>query len=342
MRNNINNNNCNIVEMGGVTNGYFTRNYFVNIKDINKNISRYTGDVYTTVYTYETKDQNTSNFIGPLYLDLDIDDIENNFNKIKQDLALVLRRLKSLFYLKDTDIELYFSGSKGFHVLISHKIFGLEPSRDLNKQYKKIATDIKTYTVNKSVDTKIYDNKRLFRLVNTINTKTGLYKVPITYNQVKNMNTYEELKVYASSPKIKKPFIAKYNEKAKIAFDNLLERIDNEEKAKINTKLAKELIHKKELLPCVQYILKNGCVKGNRNNTTVALANSLFQIGKDFDEVLEIITYWNSEKNDEPLDSNEIRVTVNSALNNANQNRFYGCNVFKDLDVCIKNCPIHK
>ena len=45
-----------------------------------------------------------------LYLDLDIDDIENNFIKIKQDLLLVIRRLKTLFYLEDKDIELYFSG----------------------------------------------------------------------------------------------------------------------------------------------------------------------------------------------------------------------------------------
>ena len=42
------------------------------------------------------------------------------------------------------------------------------------------------------------------------------------------------------------------------------------------------------------------------------------------------------------FDENEIRNTVKSAMNNANQNRFYGCTVFKDLDVCVKGCPIHK
>ena len=115
-----------------------------------------------------------------------------------------------------------------------------------------------------------------------------------------------------------------------------------EEKSKINTKLAKEFIRRKELLPCVQYILNQGCTKGNRNNTTVALANSLFQIGKTYEEVLEIIIYWNSEKNDEPLDRAEINTTVRSAYNNAKNGIFYGCGAFKDLDVCIKGCPIHK
>ena len=333
---------CNIVELGGTKNGFFTRNHFVDISQIKNNLKLFDGDIYSTVYRYDSKDQNTANFIAPLYLDLDIDDIEHNFNKIKQDLALVLRRLKTVFHLSDKDIELYFSGSKGFHILVSHVIFGFEPSRDINKQYKKVAVDLKTYTVNKTVDTKIYDNKRLFRVPNTINHKTGLYKVPVTYEKIKEMKTYAELKEYASSPKSSRPCIYKYNIKAREAFDELIEKIDAEEKAKINTKLAKEFIQKRELLPCVQYILKNGCAKGQRNNTTVALANSLFQIGKDFDEVLEIITYWNLEKNEDPLDQSEIRTTVMSAYNNAKQNRFYGCTVFKDLDVCVKGCPIHK
>ena len=333
---------CNIIEMGGQKNGFFTRNHFIEMSQLRNHIKDYDGDVYSTIYRYDSRDQNTANFIAPLYLDLDIDDIDNNFDKIKQDLALVLRRLKTVFHISDKDIELYFSGSKGFHILIHHTIFGFEPSRDINKQYKKVAVELKTYTVNKSVDTKIYDNKRLFRIPNTINHKTGLYKVAISYEKVKNMESYEELKQYASKPKTSKPHIYKFNPKAREAFDALIEKIDAEEKAKINTKLAKEFIQKRELLPCVQYILKNGCAKGQRNNTTVALANSLFQIGKDFDEVLEIITYWNLEKNEDPLDQAEIRTTVMSAYNNAKQNRFYGCTVFKDLDVCVKGCPIHK
>jgi hypothetical protein len=335
-------NKCTIVEMGGVKNGYFTRNHFIEIKNLKDNLNKYDGDIYSTIYRYDSKDQNTANFIAPLYLDLDIDDIEHNFMKIKQDLLLVLRKLKTTFHLTDKDIEIYFSGSKGFHILIHYNIFGFEPSRDINKQFKKIAVELKTYTINKSVDTKIYDNKRLLRVPNTVNHKTGLYKVPISFDKIKNINSYEEIKVYASAPKPQIPRVYKFNTKAREAFDALIEKIDLEEKAKVNTKLAKEFIQRKELLPCVQYILNHGCAKGQRNNTTVALANSLFQVGKDYAEVLEIITYWNATKNEEPLDESEIRTTVQSAYQNANNNRYYGCTMFKDLDVCVKGCPIHR
>ena len=74
---------CNIIEIGGVKNGYFTRNKFIDITNLRKHINEYDGDVYSTIYRYDSKDQNTANFVAPLYLDLDIDDIKHNFLKIK-------------------------------------------------------------------------------------------------------------------------------------------------------------------------------------------------------------------------------------------------------------------
>ena len=111
-------NECKYIELGGQKNGYFVRNIFVESKQMRESIKQFDGDIYSTIYRYDSKDQNTANFIAPLYLDLDIDDIENNFFKIKQDLLLVMRRLKTMFYLSDKEIEIYFSGSKGFHILI--------------------------------------------------------------------------------------------------------------------------------------------------------------------------------------------------------------------------------
>jgi hypothetical protein len=60
------------------------------------------------------------------------------------------------------------------------------------------------------------------------------------------------------------------------------------------------------------------------------------------EEVTEIIEYWNATKNPDPLDKSELKTTIRSAFTNAQQNRYYGCTVFKDLDVCIKDCPINK
>ena len=58
---------CNIIEVGGVINNSFTRNKFCFKSELNKKIEQFTGDKYMTIYSYDSKDINTCNFVAPLY-----------------------------------------------------------------------------------------------------------------------------------------------------------------------------------------------------------------------------------------------------------------------------------
>lgn len=329
-----------IVEYGGVQNNTFRRNIFGEQNDENI-INSFESDTYCTIYKYDNENIDSCNFIAPLYLDLDIDNIEEDYNKLIRDLKILIHKLVTEFHVEQNDIQIYFSGSKGFHLIISENIFGFEPGRTLNKDLKKVAVYLKAYTLTKCIDTKIYDYKRLFRINNTINSKTGLYKVRVLYNDLINMS-YDELIEYASKPKDIESDDYLYNDKANESFTNLIEKLNKRDREKINIQVAKEYIRKKELLPCVKYILQNGSPNGQRNNSTIALANSLFQVGYNQDEVIEIITTWNETKNEEPLPNREIRATIKSAYNNSKQNIYYGCSSFRELDVCVKGCPIYK
>lgn len=329
-----------IVEYGGVQNNTFRRNIFGEQNDENI-INSFESDTYCTIYKYDNENIDSCNFIAPLYLDLDIDNIEEDYNKLIRDLKILIHKLVTEFHVEQNDIQIYFSGSKGFHLIISENIFGFEPGRTLNKDLKKVAVYLKAYTLTKCIDTKIYDYKRLFRINNTINSKTGLYKVRVLYNDLINMS-YDELIDYASKPKDIESDDYLYNDKASESFTNLIEKLNKRDREKINIQVAKEYIRKKELLPCVKYILQNGSPNGQRNNSTIALANSLFQVGYNQDEVIEIITTWNETKNEEPLPDREIRATIKSAYNNSKQNIYYGCSSFRELDVCVKGCPIYK
>ena len=123
---------CNIIEVGGVINDSFTRNKYCFKSELNKKIEQFTGDKYMTIYSYESEDVNTCRFIAPLYLDFDIDNLEENYDKLIRDLKIIVYRLKTELHLEDKDIEIFFSGAKGFHILVDHKIFGFKPSRTLN------------------------------------------------------------------------------------------------------------------------------------------------------------------------------------------------------------------
>lgn len=332
---------CNIIEIGGVINDGFTRNKYCLKSELNKKLEQFTGDKYMTIYSYESENISTCNFVAPLYLDFDIDNLEKNYDKLIRDLKIIIYRLKTELFLQEKDIEIYFSGAKGFHIIVDHKILGFEPSRTLNKELKSIALYYKASTFTKCIDTAIYDYRRLFRVPNTINTKTGLYKVPVTFNKLVAMS-YEELLEYASQPRtlIKKP--KQYNQKAHDAFYDLVEKLAERERRTVNTAIAREYVNNKKLLPCVEYLLQNGADEGQRNNSTIALANALFQIGHSKEEVIEILEVWNKEKNEVPISERELITTINSAYNNIRNNVCYGCSAFRELGVCVKNCPINK
>ena len=334
---------CKYVEIGGKINNVFKRNIMTTSLNKKKMIKQYNfTDTYSTIYKYDNKNQDMANIIAPFYIDLDIEDLEKDFDKLKRDIMLLTRKLKTLFKLTDENIQYFFSGSKGFHIIIPYSIFGIKPCKDLNDKYKMLAIELKSYTITKSIDTRIYDTKRLFREVNTINTKTNLYKVPITIKNIKEFS-YEELIEYAKAPKEEYKVDSSYNQEADIAFNNLIIELKERQKRTINHKVARQMLENKELLPCVKYILQNGAQKGGRNNTAMALASSLYQRNlNDYEEVLDIMKTWNIKKLDTPLAERELENTVKSAYRNVQDGKRYGCAAFIDLGICVKGCPIRK
>lgn len=333
---------CKYVELGGKINGVFRRNILIDVLKKEETLNKYDfTDTYSTVYSYDNKNQDMANIVAPMYIDLDINDLEKDYDKLRKDVLLLIRRLKTMFHLQDDNIQIFFSGSKGYHIIIPYEVFGIEPSRDLNDRYKLIATELKSYTITKSIDTKIYDSKRLFREPNTINTKTGLYKVYMTIDQVREFS-YDDLITRASSVQEIGQVNKEYNIKSDEAFNKMINDLKERQKKTINHKVARQMLQNKELLPCVKYILQNGAQKGGRNNTAMALASALFQRNENKEYVEQIMDTWNRTKLDEPLPEKELELTVRSAYNNVNDGRRYGCGAFIDMGICVKGCPIRR
>ena len=333
---------CKYIEIGGKVNGVFKRNILIESSKKEETLKKYDfTDTYSTVYSYDNKNQDLANIVAPLYIDLDINDLEKDYDKLRKDVLLLIRKLRTVFHLQEDNIQIFFSGSKGYHIIIPYEVFGIEPSKDLNDRYKLIVTELKSYTITKSIDTRIYDSKRLFREPNTINTKTGLYKVYMTIDQVRDFS-YDDLIDRARTPQAIVEPNKEYNPKADEALNAMVNELKERQKKTINHKVARQMLQNKELLPCVKYILQNGAQKGGRNNTAMALASALFQRNEDRAYVEQIMDTWNRTKLDEPLPERELELTVRSAFNNVNDGRRYGCGAFIDMGICVKGCPIRR
>jgi hypothetical protein len=95
-------------------------------------------------------------------------------------------------------VRIYFSGAKGFHLEIPHTLFGgFEPATDLPKRLRRAA---KLILGTIPFDTSVYDTLRLWRLENSRNSKTGLYKVRLTTGEARTAGI-EEIRALSASPR---------------------------------------------------------------------------------------------------------------------------------------------
>ena len=338
------------IELGGSNGTFFKRKEYVQLCDVayNKKVTnffnRYDKDNYYGVYAYEDiKDIEHCRLYGDLYFDLDGNiHTEKGFNTLRMDAIKLIIFFKSIG-LTENEIDVYFSGAKGFHVLIPATALGIAPSSDLNKIYKAWALYLFDVFQIKSLDTAIYDRKRLFRIPGSINSKTGLkkekIKIALLYS-CKNYNDFSKNIELYKDDSIKER--RKLNKKAAYFFYTKSHNFYR----KHTDKPVKAVIipeKKEELLPCVKKALETGAISGNRNNTLVMISSSVMQSGYRLEETLDMMhNQWN-ENNEEPLAFNEIELTVRSAYSMLLSGKKYGCNALKEAGFCIGNkCRIQQ
>lgn len=138
------------------------------------------------------KGYNGTAYTNNLVFDLDNEDLD----KAKKDVARLLVRLSSKVGLgKDgitKHVRVYFSGNKGFHVFV--KTSRQYSSEELKEYCSIIAEGIESF------DPVIYNKTRCFRVANTVNQKSGLYKIPVSLDMVKDSASVAAIKELAISP----------------------------------------------------------------------------------------------------------------------------------------------
>ena len=326
---------CNIVEIGYTTlnnatnERRFNRNVYINCNELlNYFQGRAYLDCYYSAYLYNTDKISEAELYGSLYLDFDD---QENLNNAREDVIRTLSFFKIVYQIPNDQIRIYFSGHKGFHMVIPGNVLGIEPDKNLNNIFKHIAEQVKSFSEHKTIDLGIYDNRRLFRMPNTINSKTGLYKIMITSNELYEL-TENDIKKLAEKPR--KLEIKTRTKENPIAHSQYIQIIKEcEEELKNTKKYNKNFKHKKTLsiVPeCIKNILENGAEEGTRNITIACLTSFYKEYGKTLDEIIDILVQWNS-RNTSPTPYRELQTTVKSIFYS---DKTYGCNTFKTITKC--------
>lgn len=311
-------------------NGVNNRN---NIKDI-QSVKGYEGttDSYMTYFRYNNdmifhfrEKKSVGGYQGQAYADwLPIDIDSENLQEAQDNLKKFVQNLKE-FEIDSSICRFYFSGSKGFHIMIPSRLFGACPSLDIHKRFRAVATSL---AKGIKIDTSIYDKARIFRLPNTINSRSNLFKIELFPFQAL-YSSIEEILHMAETPgerlKVNKEFTV--NERLKGIYEAPLNAPKKQDNGSVEGVKAYLCMMK----------LNQGVGSGERDNVGVRVASHLKRSGLSKPMIWASLEAWNG-LNSPPLETYELERIFEQGLSQYE----FGCNDHILKSHCDKRCVFYK
>lgn len=302
----------------------FSRNHF-GTKEIvyEKRKERNNRGIYRTSFWYDKMDPYESSLFGDFYMDFDDED---NIENAREDLLFVIWKmhLKQGFNLPMEAFRIHFSGKKGFHLVIPNGYMDVQPMKDLDKIYKWIGQDFHEDSIHQTIDLAVYERRRLFRLENSIHQGTGLYKIPLHYEEAVNLSVDEIQELAKTNRRIKypTPYLVP---KAKKTYERYIEEYENYLDYQRNRpKKARPMVVDGKPPEAVQALIDAGPIKGTRNESVAALTSFWKNQGYEKEDIFELLMEWNQG---ELWDGQDPRAEIENTMNSI---------IKRDLNYSIK------
>lgn len=281
-------------------------------------------DCYTSAFDhsvnflryYEANGNSTAGYKGKvrfsfLAFDIDSDDLNESLNWTRD----LIKKLEEEYEVNTNKLRYYFSGSKGFHIEIPSWMIDVEhqPSSQYPYIFKAMVQELTEHA-----DLSLYQTIRLYRLNNTINSKTGLYKIELSLDEIKSLPV-EEIKELAGKYRFNSAAILEYekvkNEKLVRLFSKYLAThpdYSTEQIIKANKTSSEKIeISRFDKIVSGCSHIKSLVEKSNKgenlnNQERVVLANLLSRFGEEgrskLHEILGKTPHYSREKTDYHLD----------------------------------------
>ena len=200
-----------------LTKGLKTKGRLVDPSEVYDKVTDYDQDWYVSTYYYneDQRDLFNEETINPktgktdvrgcrgirdvvtnqIWLDFDSDDLEAS----RDDTDAAVHRLIHKYGVEESSIQIYYSGSKGFNVVVTLDRY-LTPT-----QVRRIALEKIGRGNLSTLDDTLYDHTQVLRLPGTRHPKSGLYKIPLTKEDLEIL-TIDEIKEKATDPNSIEPF----------------------------------------------------------------------------------------------------------------------------------------
>ncbi|MBS1903248.1 MAG: AAA family ATPase [Bacteroidetes bacterium] len=300
---------CELV-IGGVQN----RNTVVNCESVQMPVGR--TDCYRSVFDFDEDFSFWVNRTGSVKayagkhtahaLPFDFD-CKDNLRAVQEETIKFCMYLDAHFGIDPNCLRIYYSGCKGFHVFLPIELFGaITPRYNFSQIAAGIVDDIAgTFTY---MDDSIYSTTSLLRLPNTKNSKSGLFKIPLSYIELKSLDT-EAIRKLAASPRLDFVFPA-YECKELPTLVDLYQKWSKHDFT-VKSKVQEESTERRSPKANFEELLR-GVSDGARNRSAMQLCGTLIQRGMKEFEAEAILRMWNKH-NEPPMSEQELIGVVEKA-----------------------------
>lgn len=248
-------------------------------------------------------------YVGPHAAEAFVIDVdsETDLEIARVDAVKICRMLEEIYDVPIAYQRIAFSGAKGFHVSVPMRAISADHLRpNFADIFKGMAADM--FDGFTTVDLAIYENKRILRMPNTVNAKTGLHKIPISFDEL--CTDMDAIRGLARAPRNRGDIDLMPLSEISLCegisglFEQHAENVRNAHTASARTDTH---AHADDEHPDneIMDLFRNGTKKGHRDTNLTKLAGFLIKKGIDRAMATEMLLGWN-KLNDPPFDAEDV------------------------------------
>lgn len=288
-------------------------------------------ELYRSYYSFDEeildhfkKYKSVRTYKGKHYLDkiiLDVDKGHNTHEVVLLKAQNLYQRIIDDFSIQEDHIKIYFSGN-GYHLVIPD-VFHFIPSNELSIQVK--------HTLEKyfpEADS-IYDTTRIIRVVNSLNTKSGLYKIPLT--PIELFTKYENIHSLAKQPRTINGYYKQLDETELPNLNHLIVYSVKEKTTtvpEVNSKLT-------NYVTCIQKIYQEEPTEGTRHIKLLRIVDAWKKTGIPIEATYNaLIAKFNT------MDKSEVKKVIDEVYKSEKID--YGCFDVVRAKYCDSMCIFYK
>lgn len=258
---------------------------------------------------FEGKDKHSEPYIAPIFFEFDASEKRGTTleDSRKDAMKLCTFIINSVNPAKGV-LRIWYSGSRGFHITIDPRMFGILPDPELHMFYKVIAFHYAELLNLKTLDEQVYSVRRTFRLPDSKRSTqwergkgdlVDQHKVEIEFNEL-DMMSVDEIRELGSEPR---GALYSDEELASIEFNpdstkwlrHAYQEFQNEKRLKNTSNKTKVVIKAADdqSFPiCIKAILEYEFATDKRNKACLSLLCFLNDSGRSYDDSWAIIEEW--------------------------------------------------